>query len=76
MSDNVITLPVVRIERDGDTEEQWHNCLLFLHGRLSGALAKDRKKMDNIRMVLSIDDVMNLCRVIEDKLGSDWFDDE
>lgn len=76
MSDNVITLPVVRIERDGDTEEQWHNQLLFLHGRLSGALLKDRKQIDNIRMVLSIDDVMDICQLIEDKLGHEYFDDE
>lgn len=76
MSDNVITLPVVRIERDSDTEEEWNNYLLFLHGRLSGALTKDRKQIDNIRMVLSIDDVMSLARLIEEKLGPEWFDQE
>lgn len=61
---------------DGMTPEQWHEGLLFLHGRLMGALAKDRKQIDSVRMVLSIDDVMDLCQVIEDKLGPDWFSDD
>jgi len=77
MSDNVVKLPVVRIERDGGiTEDQWRDGLVRLHGRLSDALAKDRKQIDLIRMVLSIDDVLDLCQVIEDKLGPEVFDND
>lgn len=60
----------------GMTEDQWREGLIHLHGRLSDALAKDRKQIDLIRMVLSIDDVMDLCQVIEDKLGPDFFDND
>lgn len=61
---------------DGLTLEQWHDGLLVLHGRLMDALTKERKQIDSIRMVLSIDDVMDLCQVIEDKLGPEWFSGE
>lgn len=63
-------------QQDGLTLDQWHEELLVLHGRLSDALVKDRKQIDSIRVVLSIDDVMDLMQVIEDKLGPDWFSDE
>jgi hypothetical protein len=76
VTDNVITLPVVRVERDGETDQQWNTRLLALHERLSEALMKERKQIDNIRMVLSIDDVMMLCQAIEDKLGPEWFSEE
>jgi len=59
------------------TPEQWHQDSLFdLHCRLSDALAKDRKQIDLIRVVLSIDDVMNLCQLIEDKLPVRLFDND
>jgi hypothetical protein len=71
---NIIPFPDA--QGDGLTLEQWHKDLLLLHQRLSAALTKERKQVDSIRMVLSIDDVMNLCQVIEDKLGPEWFSDE
>lgn len=72
MSGKVIQFPG---QSDGPrTPQQWHEDLLDLHGRLSDALAKDRKQIDLVRMVLSIDDVMDLCRLIEDKLGPRFFD--
>ena len=58
------------------TLEQWHEGLLRLHERLTAALLKDRKQIDSIRMVLSIDDVTDLCQVIEDTLGPERFSDE
>ena len=58
------------------TLDQWHEGLFALHGRLSEALTKDRKQIDLIRVVLSIDDVMDLMQVIEDKLGPDYFSDD
>ena len=59
------------------TPEQWHQDSLFdLHCRLAEALAKDRKQIDLVRMVLSIDDVMNLCQLIEDKIGPRFFDND
>jgi hypothetical protein len=68
---------IVQFPFDGALSvEQWHDDLLELHGRLAAALAKDRKQVDLIRMVLSIDDVMDLCQVIEDKLGPDRFSDD
>ena len=72
MIGNIVQFP----KQDGMKVEEWHDDLLVLHGRLSAALAKDRKQIDSIRLVLSIDDVMNLCQVIEDKLGPEWFSDE
>jgi len=58
------------------TEEERSEGLARLHIRLSAALAKDRKQIDLIRVVLSIDDVMQLCQMIEDKLGPDFFDND
>lgn len=63
-------------QQDGLTIDQWHEELLALHGRLSEALTKDRKQIDLIRVVLSIDDVADLMQVIEDKLGPDCFSDD
>jgi hypothetical protein len=57
------------------TEDEWQESLLDLHDRLCSALTKERKQIDNIRMVLSIDDVMGLCQLIEDELGPDCFSD-
>lgn len=73
MTGSVINFPT---REDGMTDEQWREGLLHLHERLSAALAKDRKQIDSIRIVLSIDDVMDLCQVIEDKLGPEWFSDD
>jgi hypothetical protein len=64
------------LQQHGLTIDQWHEGLLALHGRLSAALTKDRKQIDLIRLVLSIDDVADLMQVIEDKLGPEWFSDE
>lgn len=58
------------------TPEQWHEDLLALHGRLMAALTKERKQVDVVRMVLTIDEVMDLAQLIEDKLGPDFFDNE
>lgn len=71
MSGNIVQFPDVH--GDGLTPEQWHEGLLRLHERLSAALTKDRKQIDSIRVVLSIDDVTDLMQVIEDKLGPEWF---
>ena len=60
----------------GMTEGQWREGLVDLHDRLSAALVKERKQIDNIRMVLSIDDVMDLCQVIEERLGPEYFSDD
>jgi hypothetical protein len=74
MSGKIIQFPDAR--EGGMTLEQWHEGLLVLHARLSNALTKDRKQIDSIRMVLSIDDVTDLMQVIEDKLGPEWFSDD
>ena len=76
MSDNVITLPVFKAELDGEAEQQWNARMLALHERLTEALTKERRQIDNIRMVLSIDDVMMLCEAIERKIGPEYFDQE
>lgn len=74
MTGNIVKFPDVH--GDGLTLEQWHEGLILLHQRLSSALSKERKQVDSIRMVLSIDDVTDLMQVIEDKLGPEWFSDE
>lgn len=67
---------IIQFPADGGlTLEQWHEGLLRLHKRLTAALTKDRKQIDSIRMVLSIDDVMDLCQTIEDTLGPERFSD-
>lgn len=73
MSGKVIQFPGAD---SGLTLEQWHEGLIVLHQRLSAALTKDRKQIDSIRMVLSIDDVTDLMQVIEDTVGPDWFSDD
>lgn len=74
MSDNVITLPIVKAELDGEAEQQWNARMLALHERLTEALTKERRQIDSIRMVLSIDDVMMLCEAIEHKVGPEYFE--
>lgn len=74
MSEKIIQFPDVH--GNGLTLEQWHEGLLRLHERLAAALTKDRKQIDSIRMVLSIDDVTDLMQAIEDKLGPEWFSDD
>ncbi len=71
MTDNVV--PFKRASEDGLTVDQWHDGLIDLHERLTAALAKDRKQIDCIRLVLSIDDVMDLCQAIEETVGPDRF---
>lgn len=74
MSGKVIQFPP-GVHEEGLTLEQWHEGLLALHQRLAAALSKDRKQIDSIRMVLSIDDVTDLMQVIEDQIGPEWFSD-
>lgn len=66
MSADIVPFP------DEWTPEQQEQDLLDLHQRLSQALLLG----PDPTVQLSIDDIMQLCELIEQRLGPDWFDDE
>lgn len=72
MSGNVVQFPSIG---DAITPEEEQDHLDDLHSRLVHALMTKQRIPDRIRMVLSIDDVMFLCELIEQKLGPEWFAD-
>lgn len=68
---DVIKLPT----RDEWTVEQQEEDLLDLHRRLMEHLAQDKPHKGEA-ISLTIDDVMQLCEMIEERLGAEWFNDE
>lgn len=69
MSAEIIPFP------DGWTPEQQDESLFDLHTRLMEHLAHDKPDKGE-GLVLSIDDVVQLCELIEQRLGPDLFDDD
>jgi len=63
-------------DRGAWTEEEWLEDLADLHARLMEAFTNERSDPDEIAVTLSIDDMMQLCELIEQRLGPDHFSGE
>jgi len=75
-----VTGKIIQFPRRPDdgawTEEEWLDDLADLHERLMDAFTDERADADEIAVTLSIDDMMQLCELIEQRLGPDHFSGE
>ncbi len=75
MASNIVSFPAKR-DDDATSQEEWEDHLIDLHDRLVQAMVFKQRIPDRIRMVLSIDDVFELCRMIEQEIGPEHFSED
>ena len=71
MSAEILSFP----DQSGSTEQERVNILVDAHAAIVEALTEHQTADMMVPAMLTIDEAMQVCQVIEDLLGPDFFDD-